>query len=113
MAMMRWASSVGSIAAARAAAGKVFDAAGLVRMIDGRRLVGDEGAAGGLDGEGASSREGVVGVADGVEVDLESDRDLSHRGHFLPGFQDAGADRAEDLVPDLDVDRDAGGFDVD
>ena len=75
-------------------------------------LAGNEGAAGGLDGDGAGSSEGVVGVADGVQVDPQGDGDLAHGGHLLAGFQDAGADGAQDLVADLDVDGNAGWLDV-
>jgi hypothetical protein len=94
------------------AMGEIVDALGLIGLIGGRWLVGDEGTAGRLDGDGAGAGKGVVGVADGVEVNAECDGDLSHGGHFLAGLQDAGADGAEDLIADLDVDWNAGWFNV-
>src|SRR5205085_367052 len=43
-----------------------------------RRPLGDIGAARALDGDGAGPLELVIGVANGVEIDFERDRDLAH-----------------------------------
>ncbi len=92
--------------------GEVVDALGLEDVVDGGGLVGDEGASGGLDGDGTGSGEGVVGVANGIEVDPKGDGYLAHGGHFLAGLQDAGTDGAKQLVADLDVDGNAGWLDM-
>src|ERR1700761_962649 len=69
------------------AVGKVVDAGLAVGIGGGGRGVGDEGAAGWLDDDGAGAGEGVVSVADGVEIDPEVDSDLAHGRHLFAGLQ--------------------------
>jgi len=92
--------------------GKIIETFGPCGQIDRRGLSGDEGASSRLDRDGARSRESIIRMPDGVEIDPEGDGNLSHGRHFLTGVDDACANSSEHLVSDLHVYRNAGWLDV-
>ena len=84
---------------------------GLLRAgAHGGRGLGDKAAAPANQGNGAHPLQFVIGMANRIEVDLQRDRDFTHRGHLIARRQHAGAELPQDLLPELDIDRDAGAF---
>jgi hypothetical protein len=45
-----------------------------------------------LDRDGSGSRQSVIGMPDGIEVDPEGNGDLSHGGHLFTRFDLPRAD---------------------
>jgi hypothetical protein len=101
-----WVDSDGSGRGNRAMR-KIVDPFGPCGSIDRRRLLRDESASSRLDRDGAGSRQSIVSVPNGVEIDAQGDGDLSHGGHFFARVEDARTNRPEYLVSYLHVDRNA------
>jgi hypothetical protein len=89
------------------AVGKIVDPFGPCGSIDRWRLLRDESAPSRLDRDGAGSRQSIVGVPNGVEINPQGDRDLSHGGHFFAWVEEARPNCPEHLVAYLHVDRNA------
>ena len=89
--------------------GKTFRPSGLVYLW---RLLSDERAPSRLDHDRSGACQRIVGVPNRIEIDPEGHRDLPHGRHLLTRFKNAGADRSEELVPDLHIDRNTGSLDM-
>ena len=73
-----------------------------------RWVFSDKRAPGRLDYNRSCSCQRIVGMPDSIKIDPEAYRDLPHCRHFFTRFKDASADSPEQLISDLDIDRNTG-----
>jgi hypothetical protein len=72
-----------------------------------RRGLGDEGPHTALLGQNAVTLQLGIGALHGVEIDLQRHRHLAHGGNLRARLQRPTPDQGQDLLAQLDIDRDA------